>query len=580
MASDLQRKNQSIISEIAEAIKNHEPAQEFICELFIRTRSFGREVERWRHPATGLNLLQYAIICKHADVVKYLLEEKHDFVLLQCTKSSNSLLDGSNSALHLACKVGSLDIIQYLIEDVKYCLQEQCAVTIDRDHNGQWIRIDPNTVEKKKPLQICVDERHVVCANFICGKRLSAHHPIHSACYMGYVEYLQLLLSIPQYQKNIRAKDTSGRTPVHIASACAEPECLRILLENGSSANETNNHKTCLYYLYNTQQRVYKYWHVNVARCTKILLEYGIRADRKDHNSNTPLDFLCKCLAELKWTTTNSTVRELFTDDGDDELQMDSTYSEVNKQSREIVESMRALLQGGALTMVLSSDGETVDHTVMHTLLRVSAKLLHIGNRNFAKELYDIMNMFFEYGHDPNVIGKNNNTSSFVLFLVKFLVQYIPEDKWFQFVELFVMNGADVDRIVPRPVRISEELVHRQWDVFPVMMALSDFLPMDIIEFLQNSMSQQAYNCYVMETKHHRMWWHMTFTPYNHMPLSGPNRKEYEKQWLKMVRQKQPRTLKHTCKLAILVSLGRRSKLVTRLPLPPSVKDYITSSNF
>ena len=159
----------------------------------VNTSTYKQAMCSWTDPETGLGLLQTAIVNKRLDVVKFLLEKFTNsyfpFQDYQC--------EGSNPPLHLACKVGAVGIVEYLVntfgvsitknalvtfpnvsssvvsDDCKSGMIYPCVGGLDLDMEGQEGSSMSSTssdgcIQSLTPFEICISEGHVECAQCLC----------------------------------------------------------------------------------------------------------------------------------------------------------------------------------------------------------------------------------------------------------------------------------------------------------------------------------------------------------------------------------------------------------------------------
>ena len=601
--------NHDIITSMAEAIIRHDPIEE-IQDMIIDCTSYRKILQAWVDPRTNLNLLQVAVAVRYTAAVKILCSNKLKAIFAASIWDDRPEVE--NPPLHLACKKGALNIIQYFVEEhhcdltskgiVTYGCQGTVTYVTDED-----ISDDPNEVEEEvgvaasssteqrsagelqpapeesptylkaqTPYEICVEGGHLDCANFLCKWIIrnmdKPLHPVadssllHQAVYLGSAEHVRLLLE-NQYDLHINVKDSVGHMPVHVASLTGEADCLEAMLEFGANLNARADHRTCLHIMYWSKFRPEKF-----VACTQTLIDYGVNVNAMDHNNNTALDYLAWELGQ-KWYQiskawiTMHRVSEVYR-----YSYTNATYNKPvmndDQFRQEIFKCMELLLQAGASTLVRNRDG-TVDHTIVHTLLQNTGWPLNCSLRQRPLDVYKALTLLFDYGADPNVIAKNNNESAMTMLLMHSLHE-VPGDLKAKFVALFIMNSADLECLIPEPKQYKENYSDRRWNIYPVMVALQERHPMNVVAMLYSFMSLPHVYRSLRMTEEKFLWHRMTWT------LGGSMMKDdkYWEQWL-AIRLPSVRSLKHCCKLLLLRRLYRKGHLTEYLPLPRALINYL-----
>ncbi len=569
MSERMKELNRQIVKALAAAIKVGDPIEE-IKDMIVDSPSYRSAMQCWRDPCTDLDVLQLSVVSQHLTALKYLCQQKEKLLFHSCRMSEKV-----NPPLHLACKVGNVDIIQYLVEEMEMDLTVGGYVTYPHPATHKPF----SDMSARTPYQISVEEGHVNSACYLCKYIVYGIdrpiHPIkestllHQACYLGCAEHVQLLLD-NGYLKHINDKDRMGHMPLHIASLTAEAQCMQVLLQNGASVKSRADHRTCLHIMYWSKFRP-----ENLVQSTQTLIEYGINVDAMDHNNNTALDYLAWELGQ-KWYqiskawVSSHRVAEIY-----NYMYTKANYNKPvlsdDKFRAEIFKCIEMLLQAGASTLIRSLS-RGVDHTIVHTLLQNTGWPLNSSLQKRPLEVYRALTLFFQHGADPNVIARNNNESALTMLLMHSLHE-IPAQLKMQFVALFLMNGANLECLIREPKQYKENYSDRRWNIYPVMVALQERHPIDIVKMLYDFMSfRHVYNSLRM-TEDKFLWHRMTWT------LGGGERDfKYREQWL-TIRTPKVRSLKHMVKLVILKALDRYACLVEELPLPSRLKMYLMSTD-
>ena len=560
-----------LVSSIAEALISG-LSDDKILDMFQRTSNYQQVICKWRHPDNNLNLLDLAILCKRLPIVRHLCKKETSVLLRRPLCASDGTL--VNNPLHTACKVGALDLIQYLLsvesEDANMkLLQMPTYISLEGKLSG--------TGEPKLPLELCLEGGHLDCGIFLC-KYILCHSvykdkteqslvlkssPLHQACHLGSADLVRLILDRSVWGQYINAYDSSGFTPLHIAAKNGSSSCLQVLLEHGAYVNVYAKCHSVLHMLYSNKQRPFEF-----IDCTKLLIQYGVDVNASDHNENTPLDYIAYEFGQ-KWT--GSMVTEQKAVYWTRSSQQPSHDSEQTNHRRILLETMDMLLGAGAHTHTVIShtpDGVLVDHTTIHTLLQNTGWPLSLCLMNSARDVYDALELLLSRGCDPNVLAKHSLTSSFTTLLLQSLHEVQEAEEKCRFVHLFIMHGVDLDCIVPPPRHFRKHPTKCIWSVRPVMLALQEKHPISVVLLMLNYMTRDVINEFLNNPKMRN--WQMYI-----LQLECNN--AYRKEWLQAKKcvRKSVRRLKHICKLNILKSVGRRASNVQLLPLPKMLKTYL-----
>ncbi|KAF2152686.1 ankyrin [Myriangium duriaei CBS 260.36] len=160
--------------------------------------------------------------------------------------------DKSNSSLHLAAELGSLEIAQVLLDAGHDDAEISC--------NTDW----------ETPLMLAADKSNIEVGQLLISRcarcipwtdrrgmdavstlSFAASRPSSS-------NLIPLLLSHPTYPASVHHRDHQGNTPLHHASAAGSLKALRMLLEAGADPNAKNASKwTPLAYSLTVQAEVY-----------------------------------------------------------------------------------------------------------------------------------------------------------------------------------------------------------------------------------------------------------------------------------------------------------------------------------
>ena len=316
-----------IIASTAEAVIRLDPVCE-IKDMVVDSSAYRNMLKSWVDPDTNLNVLQIAIAVGHIEAAKFFSSDKFTPVFGHTIWDDRG--DVVNPPLHLACKVGILELIQYFVEERHCDLTSKAVVTYDyptpadegtgdrhgesHDDEGEPAEAgacgrfstlrgtgdqpsreshqddledgaleELGTLEQccvsfplQTPYEVSVDARHVLCANYLCEYIINNMdkplHPLanssllHHAAYLGSAEHLRLLLE-NGYEPYVNERDSTGHMPVHVAALTAEADCLRVLMEYGASLNARADHRSCLHIMYWSKFRPEKFY-----ACTQVII--------------------------------------------------------------------------------------------------------------------------------------------------------------------------------------------------------------------------------------------------------------------------------------------------------------------
>jgi hypothetical protein len=331
-----------------------------------------------------------------------------------------------NSALHLACKVGCVEIVQFFIqlaldregENGVYCLLRETGIVM-------YPNVTDTKFEKKTPFELCVDSNDLECSLYLnrwIMKCLASSFSrnefyantgdstvLHDACYLGSASFLRLLLQNGHGRLiNVRK---NGYHPIHIAALLHHADCMDVLLQHGARMSTVAGCKSLLHLVC-----AFKANAEHLVDCTRVLIKHGIDVNSMDHNHNTALGYLA-------WEYGQRYTANVFLKTHKYSMIRAKTYSshEITSNDdykKEIFSCMEVLLENGATTMVCLSDGK-VDHTLLHTLLQNTGYPHSNCITQYPVYVYKVLQLFFAYGADPK---------HFTNFFT-FLFQIIGEDK-------------------------------------------------------------------------------------------------------------------------------------------------------
>ena len=564
-----------LVTSISEAIQSGQPHDE-VLDMFVSSSTFKQVVCQWRHPKRNLDLLQLAVLHNQLPLVKYLCKEENTFVPWKPQHDDDGII--INSPFLLACNAGALVILQYLLsleEEFADLMLLRTAGFLSNDGHAK------DSKYPKLPFEVCLEGGHLDCCMFLCNFILSGSlyketaekvamlnsSPLHQACHLGSADLVRLILKESTWGRYINAYDSSGLTPLHVAAMNGESECLQALLEHGAYVNVYAECRSVLHILYSYKRQPEKF-----PECTEILIKHAVDVNASDHNENTPLDYIAYEFGQKLVRDVTQCSRIVYVRYDPRQTMDKSPTIKLGKYRHILMGTMELLLEAKAHTHTIISrtpDGILVDHTIIHTLLQNTGWPLSSCMLNNPEDVYKALQLLFLYGCDPNVLAKHNLTSAFSTLLLQTLHEVRDLQMKSQFIHLFIAHGADLECIIPPPRHFRKHPTERMWSVRPMMLALQEKHPMEIINLLLNYMSLLTINKVLKNPKMRD--WQMYI-------LQLESNKSYRKDWLIVKQQlrNNVRSLKHMCKLNILHSVGRLSANVEPLPLPKSLILYLT----
>lgn len=569
-----------IIDAVTKSIRNHDPFEE-IRDMFVDTLSYRQVVQSWQDTSTGLNLLQLAIVCDYAAVVEFLSNNKYTFEYMELPSCSKV-----NRPLHLACKIGSEEIIRAIITETVgnegdnalfYLLRDTGIVTYPKRPSNQ------SRLKSKTPFEICVEEGHVQCSLYLSKlirKYISSSFTaspfyvyteestvLHDACFLGSAKFLHLLLE-KGYVQDIHVRNQMGYQPLHVAAALHHADCMDLLLQYGADVNASAECKSALHLAYG-----YKANAEFLLDCTEVLLRHHISINTTDRNHNTALGYLA-------WEFGQRYTPNVFLRTHKYSL-IHANYNHwrnVNNTEdykREIYACMELLLKQGALAIVRSGDGH-VDHTLVHTLLKNAGYPLSSCLSTHPQDVYKVLQLLFVYGADPNLVVKSNNESAFALLIVYTMKEITTVEMMCRFLHLFIINGSQLNHPIAEPKPYWESSTNHLWNMYPVLLALQVQHPMPVIRLMYSFMDMRTIYCSFRQMSTLYLWYRITSGV--SLGSSMQTGAEYEQQWKQLKRELlKPRTLCHHCKLVVLRTLGFKGRQAEKLPLPNALIQYISN---
>jgi len=238
--------------------------------------------------------------------------------------------------------------------------------------------------------------------------------PLHFALKGGNAEAARLLV---EHGADVLALDRNHSTPLHFASESGNAEAARLLVEHGADVHAlNNNHSTPLHF-------ISRYSGAGVA---SVLLEHGAIVDARDNKGSTPLHVALQC--------GNPKVARLLLEHGANLHVPDKQYQTPqhllvamwSNTSPDDVDTVRFFVERGA-------DIDALDNSRSTLLHRASYQ----GN-------VEVSQLLLEWGANINV---QNGWRQTALHLALVRMRDELDDEFFDFIQLLLEHGADVDAL-------------------------------------------------------------------------------------------------------------------------------------
>ena len=189
---------------------------------FISDYINGKETDLNREIATfSMSPLHLACQIGNLDIVKFLIEIGSD------TNIANRASVTWPTPLHLACMNGKLNIVKFF-------------VTFSKDRN---IKLNATDNFGKTPFHIACEYQRLDIVeyllsvyeqmNLICTTNVFERSPFHTACLYGNLDLVTLLLDHSKMlQIDVMARDVNGKTPLQLAQDMSHEHLVYFLITN------------------------------------------------------------------------------------------------------------------------------------------------------------------------------------------------------------------------------------------------------------------------------------------------------------------------------------------------------------
>ncbi|XP_046555669.1 ankyrin-1-like [Haliotis rubra] len=497
-------------------------------------------------------------------------------------EDTSSDQDGGNAVilnppLHLACMVGCIGSIKYLLEKPSsFSLNEVANVSIavrdgESETANKYYTLPMTESRRGKPFEFCVSGGHVdfafyflnniiiqcLALRFLYAGVREPSSMLHKACSIGCGPLVDLLLK-NSFRDVISLSDKNGKTPLHVAVWNGDTDTIHHLLECGASVNALTESKGCLHILYRSKLHPYNY----IAN-TKLLIQFGINVHITDKNGKSALHILAEEIGISRtdvmryWKKASNAIREMTSSKSNT---IGDNYSMSTYQS-DLITCLELLLEKGMNPNKVTTKS-AFNETVLEVLLQYSSlPYTQTTLWNSPQIVYRAVELLLSHGTNPNLPSRCSDLPIFTYFIMNHLNDIPVGDKKMKhkFIHLFSLYGANFDHPAMN-------------GCYPLVAAVEKQTCQNVLELIGCLMD--------MEHLHHAM---MTVQQRFLPPLIYSNKlKEVEFAYgvVELFEKLRIRSLRHLCKVTILKQLTCAARDVEQLPLPNYLKSYITTASF
>lgn len=321
----------------------------------------------------GFSLLQTALLKNHTNAVRLLLRKGADPNACICSPP-----------LHLACRLGSIEACQLLVEKGS---RPELAATVCLE--GHKLNTYPDRI-------VCLAYRPILTA---AGHAIAADHDevlqvllnnssirtdglLHDACRFGAKSCVKLLLQ--HLKEQVSAEDSHGRTPLQVALLSTHTDNAAELVQAGAKLATSSLHAV---YANTTTP--------GILRATHFALENGARIhiNSSDRHGDTALHILLKNVGRQESLTNQATVDKERLDCIDVLLRAGANPHKVNKLGEGALHA--ALVDHGNRPLYVSKHGCIRKLRQALTTIVDSIKVLLRGGAKLKHQQYSVTP--FEY---------------------------------------------------------------------------------------------------------------------------------------------------------------------------------------
>ncbi|XP_046373140.2 ankyrin-1-like [Haliotis rufescens] len=480
-----------------------------------------------------------------------------------------------NPPLHLACMVGCIDSIKYLLEKPSsFSLNEVAYVSIavrtgESKTSSMYYSLPLTQSKRGKPFEFCVSGGHVdfafyflnniiiqcLALRFLYAGVREPSSMLHKACSIGCGPLVELLLK-NSFRDVISLSDKNGKTPLHVAVWNGDTDTIHHLLECGASVNALTESKGCLHILYRSKLHPYNY----IAN-TKLLIQFGVNVHITDKNGKSALHILAEEIGISRtdvmryWKKASNAIGEMTSSKCNPE---GDNYSMSTYQS-DLITCLELLLEKGMNPNKVTTMS-AFNETVLEVLLQYSSlPYTQTTLWNSPLLVYRAVELLLSNGANPNIPSRCSDLPIFTYFIMNHLNDIEDKNMKHKFIHLFSLYGTDFDRPYMN-------------GCYPLVAAVEKQTSLNVVELIGSLMD--------IEHLHHAM---MTVQQRFLPPLMYSNKpKEVDFAYgvVQLFEKLRIRSLRHLCKVTILKQVTCAARDVKQLPLPSYLKTYITTASF
>ncbi|CAH1772661.1 unnamed protein product [Owenia fusiformis] len=376
----------------------------------------------------GYNALQHAVIVNRADIVSYLIEIGSDINNPICGRP-----------LHLACKLGHLEIINKLLRlgadtNVISCV---CYPEKHKKYEYRYNEIMKNwskfchfdvyskaseSAQFDYPVYYAIASGRVQCLKLLleeygCDTELMHDIPmLHIACALGSYQCMKYFCK--NSPGDINRQDNKGLYPIHYALAQGKAFAEFLVLQGASVQVKTPQKETLLHVLYKNCNPFHP-----IAEITEYLLSCGLHMNinTADSEGNTALNVLLRYVhIQAEYLVQVEGVKLI--------QKRPETYDD------ELIRCINLLLDANANPNIINKQGNTAMHVLMDTpempqaqpsLYLESMRPPH-GEQRFNHPLaLKIMVLLINNGSNPNYLNKKEKSVVDLLLLNGFQMIFL-----------------------------------------------------------------------------------------------------------------------------------------------------------
>ncbi|XP_067649472.1 uncharacterized protein [Haliotis asinina] len=480
-----------------------------------------------------------------------------------------------NPPLHLACMVGCIGSMKYLLEKPSsFALNEVAYVSItvragESEPANKYYTLPMTESRRGKPFEFCVSGGHVdfafyflnniiiqcLALRFLYAGVREPSSMLHKACSIGCGPLVALLLK-NSFRDVISISDKNGKTPLHVAVWNGDTDTIHHLLECGASVNALTESKGCLHILYRSKLHPYNY----IAN-TKLLIQFGINVHITDKNGKSALHILAEEIGISRtdvmryWKKASNAIREMTSSKPNS---VGDNYSMSTYQS-DLITCLELLLEKGTNPNKVTTKA-AFNESVMEVLLQYSSlPYTQTTLWNSPQLVYKAVELLLSHGTNPNFPSRCSDLTIFTYFILNHLNDIEDKKMKHKFIHLFSLYGANFD--------------HPGMNgCYPLVAAVEKQTSLNVVELIGCLMDMEHLHRAMMTVQ-------QRFLPLL-MYSNKPKEVDFAFGIVQLFEKLRIRSLRHFCKVTILNQLACAARNVQYLPLPNYLKSYITTASF